>query len=103
MNQRFRDACLIKLILITLILSFWWFGQVRGQFATQEPKSRSFTYSLTGEAWLTVARTNAAEDPDGFHPSMTYASSTYRPVVKQKGKDLWEISFRSNLREPDMP
>ena len=102
-NIRFRDAALIKLILVAAILSFWWFGQARGQFATQEPKSRSFVYSLTGEAWLKVYRANDAKDPDSWHPSYTFVSSTYRPVVVKRG-DRYEITFRSvGLQSPDLP
>lgn len=73
------------------------------QFAAQEPKSRSFKYSLTGEDWLTVRRINDAKDKDLWHPSMTVVTSTYKPVVTKHG-DTWEISFRSpNIQAPDLP
>lgn len=77
-----------------------------GQQYVQEPKT--FTYTLTGEAWLTVHRINDAKDKDQWHPSMTVVTSTYRPVVtkhkREDGSIVWEISFRSpTLPEPNLP
>lgn len=90
----------MKPLLIILALSSTLFAQ---QFAAQEPKSRDFKYSLTGEAWLRVIRVNDAKDRDMWHPSFTVIESTYRPVVTRHG-DKWEISFRSpNIKEPDLP
>lgn len=84
----------LALILALSVLS------ASGQQYVQEPKT--FTYSLTGEAWLTVHRINEANDKDLWHPSMTVVTSTYRPVVTKRG-NVWEVTFRSpNLPEPDI-
>lgn len=101
MNLRFKTVCITKATLIAGLLALAWFN-TSGQFAAQEPKSRSFTYSLTGEAWLVVARSNNAEDSD-WNPSYVNAVSTYRPVVVKRG-NKWEVTFRSpNLPEPELP
>lgn len=90
----------MKPILIIIALSSTLFAQ---QFAAQEPKSREFKYSLTGEAWLRVIRVNDAKDRDMWHPSFTVIEATYKPVVKKEG-DTWIITFRSpNLPSPDLP
>lgn len=71
-----------------------------GQQYVQEPKT--YTYTLTGEAWLTVHRINEAKDPDQWHPSMTVVTSTYKPVVTKHG-NIYEITFRTvGLPEPDI-
>jgi hypothetical protein len=102
MNTKFRDACLTKLFLIPVLLATaWGIVTTNGQFAAQEPKTYKFKYGLTGEEWLTVGRSNRAEDSD-WNPSFTYIKTSYRPVVVKHGK-VWEITFRSILPEPDMP
>lgn len=87
----------MKRLILLLALS----STLTAQQYVQEPKT--YTYSLTGEAWLKVHRINDAKDKDQWHPSMTLITSTYKPVVKKEG-EVWTITFRSpGLPSPDVP
>jgi hypothetical protein len=67
-----------------------------GQTLVQQPQTYSFS-SRVGGTWLTVSRINRKDDPDTWHPSMTYLVSDYVPLVKKLQSGKYQITWSSEL------
>jgi hypothetical protein len=60
-----------------------------------------WTFHEESRVWLSVESANHRDWPEeGFHPSHTYVLvKDYKPVVKQVGKEKWQITFTSPIAE----
>jgi hypothetical protein len=70
-------------------------------FAT-EAKSIEIIGKYSGEwrRWMWIGRVNTTDKPEqGFHPSMTYIVSDYKPIAKRLSDGHWLIQFTSELAE----
>lgn len=74
----------------------WYFSDTAGTWDKDvKPETR---------VWLSVETANHRDFPkEGYNPSYVYVLvRDYKPVVKQIGKDRWQITFTSPIAE-DLP
>ena len=93
----------MKTLLAFVLLSASVLAQDQKQHAFVLPGKMAAVWNFHDETrqWLSIESANHRDWPEeGFHPSHTYILvKDYKPVLKQIGKDKWQITFVSPVTE----